>query len=437
MSRWNLAWLLAVPAVFALGLTLSYGNVLRPRDQNYQMVRMVVDSLAAVEQHYVEDLDEARMRRLVEDMVHWGLVRLDPNSGYYSPTDYQQFEIQSRGRFTGIGIHITLDGRTGLPQVVSPIVGSPAYRAGVQAGDRILRIDGRRTDNIKWNEVAGRIQGPEGSRVKLTILREGIQETIDIEVERGQVRVPSVLGWSRTAADPTRWTYPVPGHEKAAYIQITEFKSKTADELRSALEKAKGAGADRLVLDLRGNPGGLLDQAVKVADLFLEGGEIVSTRDRNGRGPSFSAREAGTACGWPVAVLIDGNSASASEIVAAALKDHDRATVIGERSYGKGSVQEVFPLPHADGEAAMKLTTRTYWRPSGKNIHRLPGAKPADEWGVKPTDGFEVKMNTAEFDRYLKFRRTWIVVPPRGQGPGAKNPEDDKALSVALDHLKA
>ncbi len=433
MSRRNLAWLLGVPGVIILGLTIAYSAPFRTHDLNYQLVRTVVNVLAEVEQHYVKKLTPEQRKQLVEDMINGGLTRLDPYSGYFNADAYRQFETQSEGNFSGVGIQINIDHGTGLPLVVSPMVGTPAYEAGILAGDLILEVDGQSTENMSMSELIRAIMGEEGTEVTLTVVHEGDKQPAKIAITRGKIEVESVLGWERYTNDPSRWDYYLDHDANIAYIRLVAFNEHTADDLRKALLQLQKQGVQGLILDLRDNPGGLLTQAIEVSDLFLDQGEIVSTRDRNGRGRSWSASEGDTllkpAGQHPMVVLINRNSASAAEIVAAALQDHQRVAVVGERSFGKGSVQRVIELPGlGDGAAALKLTTNTYWRPSGKNIHRLPDAGESDEWGVSPNPEMTVKLTPEERLAYLRYRRAKDVVA----GKGGKQ-ADDEAAQLAED----
>lgn len=442
MTRWNLAWLLGLPAVVLTALTLCYAAPARDRDPNYRLVRTVVDVLAEVDQHYVKPLDEKQMEALVENMINGGLERLDPYSTYFNADEYRAFETQSEGNFGGVGIHMGIDPQTGRLMVVSPMVGTPAYEAGVLAGDLILKIEDKTTENLRVTEAAKLIQGEPGKEIRITVLHEGDQQPAELTMKRAIIEIHTVLGWKRDAADPKKWDYMADADKRVAYVRLVQFNEHSARDLRAALEDIQKAGARGLVLDLRDNPGGLLKSAVEISDMFLASGNIVSTRNRHGKGRSWEAKEEDTlflpAAEHPVAVLVNKNSASASEILAAALQDHGRAVVIGERSYGKGSVQEVFRMNHSAPQTALKLTTQTYWRPSGHNIHRLPDSKEADEWGVKPDKGMEVSLKDDERLRYLEWRRQQDIyrAKPRPE-PAGKPAFVDRVMEKALEALRA
>jgi carboxyl-terminal processing protease len=388
MSRWNLGWLLGIPAVALLGLTLSYSAPVREKDKGYELVQLLVDVLDEVDHNYVRELDEEGRRRLVEDMINGGLERLDPHSSFINAKDYRQFSRQSKGKFGGVGIQISTDRQTGQLLVISPMVGTPAYNAGVMAGDLIIKIDGKATDSMHLNEAVEMIQGEPGQPITLTVIHEGTKEQIDLTMSRAEIEVHSVLGDVRKPDHPEEWDFVIDKANKIAYIRLVAFTETTAADLRKVIEQLQADGVRGLVLDLRNNPGGLLRAAVEVADLFLTEGRIVSTKGRTKEEQVYDAKDEGTlllpAKNYPMVLLVNRYSASASEIVAAALQDHKRAVVIGERSYGKGSVQNIIEMENHS--SALKLTTASYWRPSGKNIHRFPDSKETDEWGVRPDD---------------------------------------------------
>ncbi|HEX4592148.1 MAG TPA: S41 family peptidase [Gemmataceae bacterium] len=444
MTRWNLAWLVGIPLVVLLGLTLTYSAPLRPKDQNYELVKLVVEVLDEVDQNYVRDLDPAARRRLVEDMVNGGLERLDPYSGFMNDHEYRQFERKNEGSFGGIGIQVGMDRTTGALVVTTPLVGTPAFEAGILAGDQIVKIDGKHLDNLRTNEAIELIQGDVGKPVTLTVVHEGQKKPVDITVTRAIIKIESVLGDHRKPDNPAEWDFVIDKDKKIAYIRLLEFEKPTADTLQQVLSQLEGEGVRGLVLDLRGNPGGLLTSAVAVCDLFLTSGRIVSTQGRKVPERVYDAKPEGTlfepAATHPIAVLVDRYSASASEIVAAALQDHGRAVIVGERTFGKGSVQNVYPM---DEHTALKLTTQRYFRPSGKNIHRFPDSKESDEWGVSPNPGFEVKLTDEERYQFLVARRKRDVIhgkpgaaPPEDKKDGKTPPFVDKMLDRALEYLR-
>jgi carboxyl-terminal processing protease len=437
MSRSNLVWLLLVPAAVALGLAVTASAP--PPDKDYQLVRTIVDVLAEVDRNYVNELSDAQKKKLVEDMINGGLGRLDPYSEYFNEEELSAFETQSEGQFGGIGILLAQDPKVPYLKVESPMPGTPAYNAGVQADDLILKVEGKSTENMTIAEARKLIKGPPGTQVTLTILHDGASKPEDISLTRAVIELHPVTGVARNPADPTRWEYLIDKDNKIAMIRLLSFNEKSDKELRAAVEQAEAAGAKALILDLRDNGGGLLNQAVSVADLFLDDKVIVSTKNRNGGGRSWSATPNDTIFGAkPMAVLINRGSASASEILAAALQDHKRAAVVGERSYGKGSVQKVFNLP--EGKAAVKLTSEKWMTPAGKNIHRETTAKETDEWGVRPDPGLEVKLTDEDRLAFLKhWRQVDLIKKPgstKDSTPGTEKPYKDPVVEKALEHLR-
>ena len=299
---------------------------------------------------YVEEPDDAK---LIESAINGMLSSLDPHSSYLNAKDYQDMQVQTRGEFFGLGIEVTMENE--LIKVISPIDDTPANKAGVLAGDIISQLDGEQVQGLTLREAVEKMRGPANSSITLTILREGEDEPLKITVVRDVIRVQSVKHEVQT---------------DIGYIRIASFCEQTMEGLEKAIDDiVKKVGEDKLkgfVLDLRGNPGGLLDQAVLVSDAFLDRGEIVSTRGRQAdEVQRFSARAGDLADGKPVIVLLNGGSASASEIVAGALQDHRRATVLGTRSFGKGSVQTIIPIGR---NGAIRLTTARYYTPSGRSI---------------------------------------------------------------------
>jgi carboxyl-terminal processing protease len=446
MSRHNLGWLLGIVSVSVFGFFVCFASTAREADRDYEHVRLFVDVLHKVRSQYVHELTPERERKLVEDMLNGGLDRLDPHSGFISKRDYKQFTRQSKGKFGGVGITLGYDPVT-LNQltVISPMVGTPAFDAGILAGDVILKIDGKSTEGMRLGEAVDLITGEPGEKVILSVRHES-GETQDITIVRAEIKVPSVLGDLRRVGRPKEWDFLVDKTNKIGYVRLTGFTETSADELRDAINQLKKDGVRGLVLDLRDNPGGLLKSAKEISNLFLSDGRIVSTKGRNQEEEIYTADPHETLLGpdskVPMAVLINRYSASASEIVSACLQDHKRAIVVGERSYGKGSVQNIIQMEH--GESALKLTTASYWRPSGKNIHRFPDSKESDEWGVKPNPGMEASLTREERSEYARWRNDRDVVRERKPAPKKegkvkekdKKPVVDKVLEKALEQLR-
>lgn len=438
MSRWNLIWLLVIPGCVFLGLAVIASAPEPSKD--YELVRTIVDVLAEVDKHYARELTDEEKKKFVEAMINGGLEHLDPNSMYFNEDQLKEFDAQTEGQYSGVGIIPIKDAKSPYLKVESPIPGTPAFNAGIQAGDYILMVDDKSTENLSIAEARKLIMGKEGTSVTLMVLHEGSTTPVNVTLTRAFIKYQSILGVSRNEADPTKWNYIQDPANKIGYIRLERFSENSEKELREAVAEAEKQGAKALILDLRDNPGGLLNQAVAISDLFLAEGTIVSTKDRHDGGRSWKAAADGTvlmpANQKPMAVLVNRGSASASEIVAAALQDHKRAIVVGERSYGKGSVQKIFTMP--SGKAAVKLTTEKWLTPNGRNINRWPDAKEADEWGVHPDAGFEVKLTTKEqVLEYVDHRRSLDVIKPKGaaKDPAAK-PYKDPVIEKALEHLR-
>ena len=320
----------------------------------FELLDLVGEVMDRIRSDYVEEVSDSR---LIEAAIEGMLRELDPHSSYFNPDDFKDLREQTRGEFGGLGIEVTTE--NDFVKVVSPIDDTPAFRAGLQAGDLITAIDGQSTRGFSLNQAVEQMRGAVGTDIVLTIFREG-QEPFDVTITRDRIRVQSVR--SRLESDGT-----------VGYLRISSFNEQTQPGLERAIASLKEEANGKLtgyVLDLRNNPGGLLDQAVSVSDTFLERGEIVSTRSRNAEdGQRFQARAGDLIEGLPLVVLINDGSASASEIVAGALQDHNRAVLVGTRSFGKGSVQTIMPV--GSGGTAIKLTTSRYYTPSGRSIQEL------------------------------------------------------------------
>jgi len=303
--------------------------------------------------------------------------------------------------------------------VIAPMVGTPAYNAGVLSGDLIMEIDGLSTEGMNTDKAVEVLTGRPGTSVKLLVMHEGDEKTENLSMTRAIIDVPSVLGDSRKPDD--QWDFMLDKEKKIGYIRISSFIQNTTEELKKALADLKSEGMKALILDLRDNPGGLLGAAVEISDLFVDEGMIVSTKGRNTIGKSYEAQKEGTLEDFPMAILVNRHSASAAEIVSACLQDHKRAVVIGERSYGKGSVQNIIDLE--DGNSVLKLTVAAYQRPSGKNIHRFKNLKDSDEWGVSPNKGMEIKLNPQQYASWFNARRDRDLVT---NGKRKPKPEGEK-----------
>ncbi|NLX98396.1 MAG: S41 family peptidase [Rhodopirellula sp.] len=398
--------------------------------------RMFVFALNEVEDRYLEKIDR---QDLFEGAMEGMMSRLDDYSAFISPNTYQELEQTLNQEFGGVGIQILLDPDTKQLTVANPLVGSPAYEAGVRAGDRILRIDGESTQGLSLEDAAGRMRGKPGEAVTLTVLHPDESEPLDMEVVRAIIQEDAVLGDTRNADGS--WNYFLEGYDKLAYLRINTFGEKTAEELGRVLEELDNAGLKGLIIDLRNDPGGLLGAAVEVCNLFVKSGVIVSTRGRDGRvRRAVDAKGTAPFTTLPIAVLVNQYSASASEIVAACLQDHGRAVIVGERTYGKGTVQEIIELEGEQG--AIKLTTSSYWRPSGQNIHRTKDANESDAWGVSPSPGYEVKVQDEELADLVRWRlnrdlyRRDAVLEADGTEPQEDGLEKDPQLMRAIQWFR-
>ncbi|MGL4496290.1 MAG: S41 family peptidase, partial [Beijerinckiaceae bacterium] len=318
--------------------------------ETYRQLSLFGDVFERIRTDYVEKPDE---KKLIESAVNGMLSSLDPHSSYLDTKAHKDMQVQTRGEFGGLGIEVTME--EGLIKVVSPIDDTPAARGGIMANDIVTHIDGEQVQGLSLNQAVEKMRGPVKTNVVLKIVRKGRAEPFDVTLMRDTIRIQAVR--SRQEDD-------------VAYIRVTTFNEQTTEGLKKAIDKlAADIPADKMkgfIIDLRNNPGGLLDQSITVADAFLDRGEIVSTRGRNAdETQRFNAKAGDLTKGKPVIVLINGGSASASEIVAGALQDHKRATVIGSKSFGKGSVQTIIPI---GASGAIRLTTARYYTPSGRSI---------------------------------------------------------------------
>ena len=333
-----------------LGMLISgQAQVSAVPKEDYESLEAFTNILAIVRKNYV---DEVQTKDLINGAITGMLNGMDPHSAYLTPELYKELQMDTQGRFGGLGIEITV--RNGVLTVVSPIEDTPAFRAGIKSGDQILKIEGEFTKDMSLMQAVKKMRGPKGSKLNLSVKREGVTDLLDFSIVRDTIRVQSVR--SRLL------------EEGYVYVRLAQFQERSDRDLQRALEKlaSEKAGIRGLVLDLRNNPGGLLTQAVRVADLFLESGMIVYTEGRlENQKQKYFARKEGSWTDFPIVVLVNGGSASASEIVAGALQDHKRAVILGTKTFGKGSVQTILPL---DDNSALRLTTARYYTPKGRSI---------------------------------------------------------------------
>src|SRR5476649_2940950 len=407
-----LTLLVAQPHTYGLG-----GSAKAAVADTYRQLNLFGDVFERVRADYVEKPDDSK---LIETAINGMLAGLDPHSSYMDAKSFRDMQVQTPGEFGGLGIEVTME--EGLIKVVAPIDETPASKAGVLANDIITQLDGEQVQGLTLNQAVEKMRGPVNTKIKLTIMRKGQEKPIEVSITRDVIRVRSV----RSRAE-----------DDVGYIRISQFNEQTTDGLKKAITDLQNQiPADKLkgfVVDLRNNPGGLLDQAISVSDAFLERGEIVSTRGRNAEETQrFSARAGDLIKGKPVIVLINGGSASASEIVAGALQDHRRATLVGTRSFGKGSVQTIIPL--GAGNGALRLTTARYFTPSGRSI-QAKGITPDIEVLQDVPDDLKARTDTkgeASLRGHLKNdgdekTGSQSYVPP--------DTKDDKALKMADDLL--
>ncbi|HEX6980785.1 MAG TPA: S41 family peptidase [Alphaproteobacteria bacterium] len=377
----------------------------------YRQLNLFGEVFERVRSDYVEEVSD---RKLIEDAINGMLSALDPHSSFMNAKSYRDMQVQTRGEFGGLGIEVTME--NGLVKVVAPIDDTPAFRAGLRPGDLITHLDGEQVMGLTLQDAVERMRGPVNSSIKLTI-RRGNQEPFEITLTRAIIKIQSVR--ARTEGD-------------LGYIRITSFTEQTDVGLRNAVQKLKDQLGNRLagvVLDLRNNPGGLLDQAVAVADEFLDKGEIVSTR---GRRPDdaqrFNAKPGDLIGNLPLVVLVNGGSASASEIVAGALQDHRRAIILGTKTFGKGSVQTIIPL---GGQGAIRLTTARYYTPSGRSI-QAEGIQP--DIVVEPAriEKIEASNVRREADLRGALRNDQRPAPttPPGAQPSGTQPQPSPEAEV-------
>lgn len=344
--------------------------------EDFELMRLFAEVYEQIDSRYVREVDR---RELVDNAVRGMLKGLDPHSSWIPPQDLDRFEQYLGQEFIGIGIQVQLD--DDVPKVLVALPGSPAWRSGIRPGDTLTSVDGTALKALDREQIADLIRGPVGQQIEVVGRHAETDETYTVKLTREKIQLETVTGVRRS--DEGGWDWFLKPAEKVTYLRLSHFSRNSVDEFRSALQQISDLQAGALIIDLRSNPGGLIEAVVEMADMLLDTGRIVSMK---GRAVSERVWEANKGMEIPtemkLVVLIDRQSASASEILSAALQDHDRAVIVGERSFGKGSVQNVVKME--GGRSALKLTTARYFRPSGVNIHRFPDADDDDEWGVRP-----------------------------------------------------
>ncbi|WP_160122764.1 S41 family peptidase [Rhodovarius lipocyclicus] len=409
------------------------------RAETYRLLNLFGDVFERVRAEYVEPVQD---RDLVENAINGMLTGLDPHSGYLNPRNFRDMQVQTRGEFGGLGIEVTQE--NGYIKVISPIDDTPAARAGIRPGDLIVNLNGTSTQGLTLQEAVEQMRGERGSAIRLTIRREGERNPIELSITRDVIR-PQVVRFRMEGND-------------VGYVRLSSFNEQTDTAMRRAVQTIRSQGGTNLrgiVLDLRNNPGGLLDQAVQVSDDLLEQGEIVSTRARRAEDAQrWNARAGDITGGVPIVVLVNSGSASASEIVAGALQDHRRAIVLGTRSFGKGSVQTVMPL---GPNGAIRLTTARYYTPSGRSIQNT-GIEPDIEVRASRDDNARQREREADLRRSLRneggVAPNAVQIPPLNLPSGvveriqaeppegapafdATKPETDFQLQQALTLIRA
>jgi carboxyl-terminal processing protease len=386
--------------VLLLAVVVSIACYERATRSRY--IATLAEALHVIEGAYVEEVDK---RVLFEGAMHGMLDKLDTYSSYIPPEEFLKFKESIDQEFGGIGIFVEVNPETKRLTVMSPLIGTPAHKAGLKQGDTILKIGDVDTTDMSVQESVKIMRGPIGSSIKLTILHLDEQTPREFTLDRAKIVTDSVYGDTRRAND--QWDFHLQENPKIGLIRIGTFGERTTVEMQQAFATFRESDStiDGLIVDLRGNSGGLLPAAVDICDMFLDSGVIVSTRGRGGvlRDEHHAQPGMEIEPQIPVVVLVDRFSASASEIVAACLQDHERAVICGERTWGKGTVQNLIEMEGR--RSALRITTATYWRPSEKNIHKTEKNTDADDWGVTPNPGLEVSLTNDELAKVIRDRR--------------------------------
>lgn len=390
-------------------------------EDTYELLNLFGEVLERAKNSYVDEVSD---EQLIQSAINGMLVSLDPHSSYMDGKDFRYMSEQTQGKFGGLGIEVTME--SGVVKVVSPIDDTPAHKAGLKPGDYIVNIDGQPVVGMTLNDAVDKMRGKVGSKVKLTIRRFN-QKPFDVTIKREEIKIQTVKSSIKS--------------EDVAYVRITSFSDNTDKMVEKAVKDAKKklkGNLKGIILDIRNNPGGLLDQAVSVSDLFLNQGEIVSTRSRNEEDTvKYNAKKGDIADGLPIVIIVNDGSASASEIVAGALQDHKRAVILGEKTFGKGSVQTVIPLGK---HGAMRLTTARYYTPSGRSI-QVKGIEP--DVAVKPAKVEEIEspfeLSEGEYNNALKNDSEEKVDAKKQAAKKAEKEElaKDYQLARALDLVRA
>ena len=410
--------------IFLISLVFSSTSSFSANNKTYETLKLFTEVLDLIEKNYVEEIDTDE---IIHEAIHGMITALDPHSAYWSPEVYHEMEVDTKGVFGGLGVVITM--KDDFITVISPIEDKPAYEAGIEAGDRIVKINGDSTKGMTLMDAVQILRGPAGTKVTITIAREAFDTPKDFEITRAIIKIQSVKYKKY--------------NDDIAYIRITQFQETTVDELRKVLKEITQDGPTPrgLVLDLRNNPGGLLDQSILVSDVFLKDGTIVSTKGRSPESEKvYRAHDDGDEPEFPMIVLINGGSASASEIVSGALQDSGRAILLGTQTFGKASMQIVVPL---DDGSALKLTTARYYTPNGRSI-QATGIQPDIRVEYRTPDNNAEKKTPMLREKDLSGHLEGIGESAADEKEGESSAENkhtellkDNQLKHAVDLLKS
>ncbi|MFQ5454977.1 MAG: S41 family peptidase [Nitrospirota bacterium] len=418
---WNTVFI----TIFSIGILIGielHNKVFADNDTTFEKLKVFTEVLSVIEKNYVEEVDS---KELVYNAIRGMIKPLDPHSGFLSPDVFKETQVDTKGKFGGVGIQIGIKDKKLM--VIAPIEDTPAKRAGMKAGDYIIKVDGEQTKDMSLMDVVQKIRGEKGTDVVLTVIREGEDNPIDFTITRDIIRIKSV---KREMLE-----------SDVGYIKITQFQEHTAGDLRNALDKLKEEGMQSLILDLRNNPGGLLNSAVEVTENFIEEGKlIVFMKGKNGKLDEFYSHNRTPGLDYQMVVLVNGGSASASEIVSGALQDWGRAVVLGTQSFGKGSVQTVLPLSDGSG---LRLTTAKYYTPKERVIQNVGITPDIIVSNIVNKDGEEKpRLREKDLERHLKGKGEEDVVQKDKKDITINKKEEDKKekdqqLQKAIEILKA
>lgn len=423
MNRERLAWVFG--SVLCVFLAARLVGRVPVEEQDRQFANLIAQVQHEVRARYVTEITPEKQKQMQNVAIQAMLDTLDPYTVYVPPDYKGQFLQDLTGNFVGIGISYHMN-EAGEVEVITPLDGGPAYRAGVEAGDIITKVDGVAIKSLKSDEISPRIKGPAGTNVTITVRRYDGSEK-DFAILRSSVNEPTVLGFNRRADGS--WDYFIDRESGIAYVRIGQFNEETAADVERALQTITSENAKGVIVDVRFNPGGRLDDAAHIADLFLDEGVIVSVKGRTRPESKILASKGDTIVRVPVAVLVNEESASASEIFAGALQDHRRAVVVGTRTFGKGSVQDVEDWRE---EGALKITIAQYFLPSGRSVHRW---RESTTWGVDPS--VEVKLEKEEFQKVAEALLSPSIIPPTSHPTTRPARAKDRQLDAAVDALAA